>query len=141
VSFEDPTCIDAHLMVRIGKTCAIAHEAARHGKLTNKGDHRKSIARRQSDKLLAYSEEKRIGHHQECVNVMLDKLCEGWINLAFAADIQNADLPTELVGGGLYNFQLGVRFRKVRVYEHGDHGSVGDQLVEQLQTLCFQRRC
>ena len=93
------------------------------------------MARRQIGNLFGPAAEVRIAADEERSGPLLDQACEGRVDLAFGAGSQHDELQPERARRslGLIQFQLGIRI--VRVHQHGDDRGVGNELVQQLQSL------
>ena len=66
----------------------------------------------------------------------LDERCEGCLDVAIAADIENDELLPERLRRGLHVSSLRHGFSGVRVHEHGNCCRFGHDLAQQLQSLC-----
>ena len=66
---------------------------------------------------------------------LLDEVCEGRVDLAFAAGSKHDELQPSAPRRHLRLVQLQLGIRIVRVHEHGDDGGIGNELVQQLQSL------
>jgi hypothetical protein len=62
---ENPAGVDAGLTIGIGEACAVACEAAGHGKLTSFINRRNGTARCQRNDLIALAAKERVGANQQ----------------------------------------------------------------------------
>src|SRR2546430_2088053 len=85
--------------------------------------------------LFAPEAEVRIAGDVKGSGPLLDEVCECRVDLAFGAGAKHNELQTERSrrGLGLIELQLGIRI--VRIEEHSDDAGVGNDLVQQLQSL------
>src|SRR5262245_63118883 len=94
--------------------------------------------RRECHELLAPAEKQGIGAEHEHANMLIDKLCEGGVDLAYRAGIQDMELQP----------QRGCRLARVsrnrigiwvvRIYQHGGDGHVGKELMDQAEPFLSQ---
>jgi hypothetical protein len=65
----------------------------------------------------------------------LDEGCEGRLDVAIAADIENGQLPPDCLRRRLHVSSLGLGFGSVWTDEHGKCGFLRDELVQQLKSF------
>ena len=96
------------------------------------------MPRRQQHDLLASANEKRVISNQERSGSML-KGYKRRVEIAVATGSQDMKLSPKRARRGLQISRLGCSTRISRVDEEADHGGIGYQLAQQLQSLCPQR--
>ena len=106
LALENAAGIDAGLAVRFGKAGSVAHQAAGHGELAPKVDRGHRVAGRQRDDLIAPAVEERIGANDERAGPLLDHGCEGRVDVAFGAGIQDMELQPQRARRRLQVFRL-----------------------------------
>src|SRR5215471_1134910 len=97
-----------------------------------------SMACRKCDELGQPTEEEWIASDKERAGSLLGDGSERRVDFAAGTGIQDMHRVPECAGHLLHISQLERGSRIVWVYEHADRGSLGKQLVEQLQLLGYQ---
>jgi hypothetical protein len=90
-ALEDLSGVNADLAVGTGEAHSIADQAAGRGVFTPVIDRRDRMACRQRQELLAPAEEERVAGEDERAGMQLDEGCEGGVDLAFAAGLQDME--------------------------------------------------
>ena len=75
---------------------------------------------------------------QDLTNALLRKSCKGRFEIAIGAGINNNELEAQRARRRLEVFDVGFDTRKGRVRKNAEHGSIGHQLAEQLQSFWRQ---
>src|SRR3954454_2837113 len=132
-TLQNPAGVDAGLAIGIGKTGSVTDQAASRNKLALNVDRRHRMSCRQRHDLVAPADEERITSNDECTNPLLHKRREGRIDFAFRAGVKNDHVARGCTRGRLCLRDLSLGTRKFRVNEQGHYGSLGYQLVQQLE--------
>ena len=122
-------------MVRIAEAAAIAHQAAGQGELTEWEDRGQRMAGRQRRELFRAPVVEGTDADQDRTNALLRKSCEGRFEIAIGSGIHNNELQAQRARRRLQVCDDGLGSRKGRVRENAEHGSIGYQLAEQLQSF------
>jgi hypothetical protein len=93
------------------------------------------VAERQHREQFAPAVEEWIAPDHEPAGFQWDQVCEGRINVASATRLQDMELPPQRAGRRLQLSRLDIATGKSRVDERGYCAHVGEQLVQQLQSL------
>jgi hypothetical protein len=88
------------------------------------------MTHRQRDELNASVKEQRVGDNQDCGILPLDKGCEGRIDFAVGAGVEDIDLLSDSGRRRLRLLDSSRGGRKVRINEQGDAGSSRNQLTQ-----------
>ena len=97
------------------------------------------MARRHVGKLHAPSYKKCILADKESVGPLAPKNCEGRVDLAAGAGVENLDLQSHRASSRFHIPQRGLRIGRIRrIYEHGYTSHSGHHLSQELQPLCRQ---
>jgi hypothetical protein len=72
---------------------------------------------------------------EDSTNALLRKSCESRFEIAMGAGVHNNQSQTQRARGRLQVCDDRLRVRRARVCENAEHGSVGYQLAEQLQSF------
>ena len=91
-ALENATDVDADQTMRIRKTAPVAHQPAGHDKLSKGKTSGNRMADRECGKLLAPINEEYIGANHERTCPQLGQACEGGVEVAFGARMQNMEL-------------------------------------------------
>ena len=94
---------------------------------------------RQMNQLDAPAVEERVAAHKKRVRSPAHNACEGRINLAAGAGVEDLDLQSDGAGSWFHVSQRGLGIRNVgRIDKHGHASGCGHQLMQELQPLCHQ---
>ena len=93
------------------------------------------MTRRQRDQLIALPGEECIGPNEEGANLILDKGCEGTINIVLGASLENMKLLTKVARRGLRLSFLHRGIWASWIQEHADYGRLRYHLAQQPQLL------
>ena len=97
------------------------------------------MARRQSGQLDTPAVEEGVAADEERVGPLAHKRCEGRIDLAAGAGVEDLDLQPHGASSRFHVSQRGLGSRSIgRIDEHGHTSGCGHQLAQQLQPLCRQ---
>src|SRR5262249_10068444 len=119
---------------------SVAHQSAGRGKRAKLIDRRHRVAEREHRQLFAPAVEEWIAPDHQPAGFQWDKVCEGRINVASAARVQDMELPPQRAGRLLQLARLDIATGKSRVDERGYCAPFGEQLVQQLQSLPIRFR-
>ena len=138
-ALEDATGIDADLTIGIRKAGAVAHQPAGFGIFTRRICRGDRMARRQVGQLDTPAGEKGVAADEEGVGPLARKRCEGRIDLAAGAGVEDLDLQPHGARSRFHVSQRGLGSRSIgRIDEHGHTSGSGHQLAQQFQPLCRQ---
>ena len=138
-ALEDAAGIDADLTIRIRNVGSVAHQPADFGIFARRICRGDRVARRQVDQLDTPAGEEGVGADEEGVGPLARKSCEGRIDLAAGAGVEDLDLQPHGAGSRFHVSQRGLGSRGIgRIDEHGHTSGSGHQLAQQLQPLCRQ---
>ena len=90
---------------------------------------------RQRRKLFTTSVVEGTAADQDRTNMLLRKSCEGRFEIAIGSGIHNNELQPQRSRRRLQGYDDGLSIRKCRVRENANHGSIGYQLAEELQSF------
>src|SRR5262249_61116948 len=90
------------------------------------------------DELICPGDEEWIGRDEKRVDLLLCDGGERRVDFAACAGVQDMDRALKCLSRLLHIFQLERTSGKVWIYEHADHGSSGDQLLEQPKALSLE---
>src|SRR4029077_5654789 len=135
---ENPAGIDADLAIYVREAGAIAHQAARCGKLTKFISRGNCMARRQRNDLVAPADEERTAADAQRAYPCFDEGRKGCINVAFVADVQNLDCLRDRTRRCLDLRQLIGRTGPIRIEEDAKQRRLRNELVQQSKSLRFQ---
>jgi hypothetical protein len=110
-AFENPTSVVADLPICIGNAGTITHQAAGCDELAQIVDGGQRMMCGQCDQSVAVACEERIARDKNPTDLMLDKGCEGRIDIAFASGVHNMNLLPKGAPRRLCIFRLGNRSR------------------------------
>ena len=97
------------------------------------------MARRQVDQLDAPAGEEGVAADEQRVGPLAHKRCEGRIDLAAGAGVEDLDLQPHGARSRFHVSQRGLGSRSIgRIDEHGNASGSGHQLTQQFQPLCRQ---
>ena len=97
------------------------------------------MARRQVDQLDTPAGEKGVAADEEGVGPLAHKSCEGRIDLAAGAGVEDLDLQPHGASSRFHVSQRGLGSRSIgRIDEHGNTSGCGHQLAQEFQPLCRQ---
>ena len=97
------------------------------------------MARRQLGQLDTPADEEGVAADEEGVGPLAHKSCEGRIDLAAGAGVEDLDLQPHGAGSRFHVSQRGLGSRSIgRIDEHGNTSGSGHQLTQELQPLCRQ---
>ena len=96
------------------------------------------MARREVDQLDAPADEEGVGADEERVGPLARKRCEGRIDLAAGAGVEDLDLQSHGARSRCHISQRGLGMAHCRVDEHGNASGSGHQLAQEFQPLCRQ---
>src|SRR5262249_47029333 len=125
---------------QVRNAASVADQSAgldERAKLVDRG-HR--VAEREHRELFAPAVEEWIARDHEPAGLQSDQICEGRINVASATRVQDMELPPQCAGRLLQLSRLDIATGKSRVDERGYCAPVGEQLVQQLQSLPIRFR-
>jgi hypothetical protein len=94
------------------------------------------MAGRQRRELLRAVVKEGTGSDQDRTNMLLRKSCEGRFEIAIGSGVHNNELQAQLTRRRPKVCDHGLGRRRVR--ENAEHGSIGHQLAEQLQSFWRQ---
>ena len=135
-ALEDAAGVDADLTKRIRQAGSVAHQPAGFGIFARRICRGDRVARRQVGQLHTPADEKGVGADEERVGPLARKRCEGRIDLAAGAGVEDLDLQPHGAGGRFHVSQRGLGSRGIgRIDEHGHTGRSGHQLTQELQPL------
>src|SRR5262249_27274699 len=92
------TGVDAYLAIHFRDVSPVTHQPADFGNVAGTGCHGNRMARRHSGQLQPPTDEKSILADEQGVRRLAPKICEGGIDFAAGAGIENLDLQS--YGGG-----------------------------------------
>ncbi len=119
-ALEDAAGIDADLTIRIRNVGSVAHQPAGFGKFTRRICRGDRVARRQSGQLDTPAGEEGVAADEERVGPLAHKSCEGRIDLAAGAGVEDLDLQPHGAGSRFHVSQRGLGIRSIgRIDEHG----------------------
>ena len=85
------------------------------------------------------ADEKGVGADEEGVGPLAHKCCEGRIDFAAGAGVEDLDLQPHGAGSRFHVSQRGLGNRSIgRIDEHGHASGCGHQLTQEVQPLCRQ---
>ena len=97
------------------------------------------MARRQVDQLDAPAVEQGTGADEKRVGSLAHKRCEGRVDLAAGAGVEDLDLQPHGARSRLHVSQCGLGSRSIgRIDEHGNASGRGHQLAQEFHPLCRQ---
>src|SRR5262249_8248755 len=136
LALENSSNVNADQTVVFRFLGSVAHQAPSRSELAKKVDRGHSMADRQCGQLLAADKEQLIGHDHEPTGSQFDQGCEGDLDLAFAACMEDMELQPE----GARRCLQGSRKRLSntgigRVDEQGHARRAGHYLMQQLEPL------
>src|SRR6516164_3450015 len=140
VPLENAPGVDACEAIQVCNAASVAHQSAGRGKRAKLIDRGHSVAERQYRELFAPAIEEWIAPDHEPAGFQWDQVCEGRINVASATRVQDMELPPHRAGRHLQIFRLNIATGKSRVNECSYGARVGEQLVQQLQSLPIRFR-
>ena len=108
LAFEDAAGIDAELTTLIRIVGSVAHQPAGLGKVTHCICRGNRMMRRQGGKLHPPAGEKGVGADEECVGPVAHKSCEGSIDLAAGASLEDLNLQPDGKSGRFHVVQRGL---------------------------------
>src|SRR5262245_63507337 len=94
------------------------------------------MARCQPDHLIASTQKDRIGAYNDSVDMLLNEVREGGVDIAFAAGIQGNELDAVCARRSLNVCGLGLRCGISGVDKEADNGGVRHQFTQQFQPFC-----
>jgi len=121
--------------VQIAEAAAIAHQAAGQGELTVWEDRGQRMAGRQRRKLFHATVEEGTVAEQDRTNALLRKSCEGRFEIAIGSGIPTRSCRPSMRAAGCRFCDDGWCIRIGRVRDDAEHGSIGHQFAEQLQSF------
>ena len=86
---------------------------------------------RQRHELSTLAEQEWTTADEQPAGARLDDRCEGAIEFSLVCGFRDQDLPSDRTRRLLQVSQLGLGINTVRVVQHRDDGSLGNQLVQQ----------
>ena len=138
-ALEDAAGIDADLTTRIRNVGSVAHQPAGFGIFARRICRGDRVARRQLDQLDTPAGEEGVGADEEGVGPLAHKSCEGRIDLAAGAGVEDLDLQPDGARSRFHVSQRGLGIRSIgRIDEHGHTSGCGHQLAQEFQPLCRQ---
>src|SRR5215469_17289315 len=133
-ALEDLSGVSADQAIHSREASSIADQAADRDELAPLIDRRNGMTRCQRHELVAPAEEERVGA-DERGGMQLDKGCEGGVDLAFGAGLQDIELQPLLARRLLHVLYHALGTRTVRVREQGGYAGLGNQIGQQLESL------
>src|SRR5262249_46728692 len=115
LALENPAGVAAALAISLAKTDSVAHEAPRHGKLTEWEDRRQHVAGCKRDELFAPAVGDLLGDGNQRVRTLLHRDCENRLDFEVIAGIQHLKVSPERARGLLSRSRLRPFVRIVRV--------------------------
>src|SRR6516162_5469653 len=140
VAPENVPGVDAPEVIQVCNSASVAHQSACRGKRTKLIDRGHRVAEREHRELFAPAVEEWIALDHEPAGSQWDQVCEGRINVASATRVQDMELPPQRAGRLLQLSRLDIATGKSRIDECGYCAPVGEQLVEQMQSLPIRFR-
>ena len=118
---------------------SVAHQPAGFGKFAPRICRGDRVVRRQVDQLDTPAVEKGVGADEEGVGPLAHKSCEGRIDLAAGAGVEDLDLQPHGAGSRFHVSHRGLGSRGIgRIDEHGHTSGRGHQFAQEFQPLCRQ---
>ena len=113
----------------------MAHQAAGQRELTVWEDRGQRMAGRQRRKLFHATVEEGTVAEQDRTNALLRKSCEGRFEIAIGSGIHNKELQAQRARRRLQVCDDGWCIRIGQVRDDAEHGRIGHQFAEQLQSF------
>src|SRR5262245_2073900 len=114
---QNPAGVDTDLTVGVGKIGSVTNETTSHSEFALHVNRGHCMSRCQRDDLIALADEERIAGDDECTNPLLHKRCEGGIDLARRACLENDQVAPDSMRGHLRLSNLKFGTRIVRIDE------------------------
>src|SRR4051812_40243749 len=138
LALEDAARIDAHLTISILQVRSVAHQTAGFSNSTRPKYRRASVASRQDCQLDTAAAKKRASADEQSIWPLVQKDCEGRIDLAAGAGVDHLDVQPHRASSCLDVPDQGFGWRKGRIDEGTNANGRGCHFAQQLQPFCSQ---
>src|SRR5262249_57309809 len=121
--------------ISVGLTWSVADQAANLGVLALVIHRREGMPASERHELSALAEEEWTAANEKPASTRLHDLCEGGMEFSLVGGVHHQDLPSDGTSRFLQVSRLALDVRTVWVAQHGDHGRLGNQLVQHPKQL------